>query len=239
MKLIIIASGSKSNAALVEHDGAAVLIDCGVSRRALVTALCENGLSEQNLKAVFVTHSHSDHVCGLATLHKHLNIPFLSAADVDLCQPMPEPFEDFGFKVSAFDCSHDVRCVGYKITCAGKSVCIATDTGVVTDGIRDALLGCETVVIESNHDIDMLRFGSYPPSLKSRIMSDKGHLSNKDCAELLCYLASNGLRRAVLAHLSENNNTPLVAKSTARERLDTFGFDVELIAAAPGVIVEI
>lgn len=239
MKLIIIASGSKSNAALVEHDGAAVLIDCGVSRRALVTALSDYGLTEEDLKAVFVTHSHSDHVGGLATLHKHLNIPFLSGADVALCQPLTEPFEDYGFKVSAFECSHDVSCVGYKITCAGKSVCIATDTGIVTDGIRSALAGCETVVIESNHDVDMLRFGPYPPSLKSRIASDKGHLSNKDCAEFLCYLADKGLHRAVLAHLSENNNTPLVAKATAREQLEKYGFDVELITAAPGVTVEI
>lgn len=239
MKLIIIASGSKSNAALVEHDGAAVLIDCGVSHKTLKTALADHGLSEENLKAVFITHNHSDHVKGLPSVHKQLNIPFLSASGVDLCDDMTVPFEDYGFKVSAFRCSHDVSCVGYKITCGEKTVCIATDTGIVTDDIKTALEGCETVVIESNHDLEMLKYGPYPLPLKQRIASDKGHLSNTDCAKLLTHLANCGLRRAVLAHLSENNNTPLIAKATAREQLEKYGFEVELVVAAPGVEIEI
>lgn len=239
MKLIIIASGSKSNAALVLQDSAAVLIDCGVSRRTLVTALARFDLTEQNIKAVFVTHSHSDHTKGIPALKKHLDVPFLSAVDVDLCDSMDGDCTVGNFTVSAYSCSHDVPCVGYKITCAGKSVCIATDTGVVTDEIRDALDGCETVVIESNHDAEMLRFGPYPFPLKERIASKHGHLSNADCAKFLCYLASRGLKRAVLAHLSENNNTPLLARATARDELAKYGFEPDLVIAEPDTVVEI
>jgi len=241
MRLIVIDSSSKQNATVIEMGGNALLFDCGVSRKHLLCELECRGISEKDIKAVFVTHDHSDHTKGLSSLQKHLNVPYLSGSGVPFCEPMTSPWSQYGFTVSFFDCSHDTPCVGYKITCGDKSVCIATDTGVITDSIKNALIGCQTVMIESNHDLDMLMFGHYPPSLKSRIASPVGHLSNADCAKFLTYLAAHGkLKRALLAHLSENNNTPLVAKSACREALSAYGFDdIEIICAASGVEIEI
>lgn len=240
MRLIIIDSSSKQNAALVEKNGAAVLIDCGVSLKALKTALADIGLTEECIKAVFITHSHSDHIKGLPALSKLLNVPFYSAVDIELCQRIYDTVTEGEFSVTPFRCSHDVPCVGYRIESGEKTVCIATDTGKITSETECAFEGCDVAMIESNHDIDMLRFGHYPPSLKSRILADTGHLSNSDCAKFVTALASRGLPKAVLAHISENNNTPLVAKKTTLDSLAKYGFcDTEVITANKGVIIEV
>lgn len=234
LRLIIVSSGSKSNAAIIEKDGNALLIDCGVSFRALKTALSKFGIPVPALKGALITHTHSDHVKGIPTVSKAVAIPFYSAVNVEGCTLFEGELLLGGFAVTAFRCSHDVPCCGYKIVCGDKSVCIATDTGRVTDETLNALIGASTVVLESNHDTDMLKSGPYPFVLKQRILSDCGHLSNKDCAKTLAHLACHGLRRAVLAHLSEHNNTPLIARACAVSELKKYGFDdVEVIAASP------
>ena len=200
MKLTVISSGSRANAAVIQNEGEALLIDCGVSLRALKAALFTCGVGVGDITAVFVTHSHTDHTRGHAALRAAAAAPFYSAADVDMCVPFSGSIRAGGFTVDAFECSHDVPCVGYKITCGKSELCIATDTGRVTDGMRRALSGCKTVVIESNHDVDMLKCGRYPQNVKTRILSDRGHLSNRDCARFLTELAQLGLEHAVLAH---------------------------------------
>ena len=162
-------------------------------------------------------------------------MPFYSGADIGFCEKLEDTLCLDGFEITPVICSHDVDCCGYRIQMDETSFCIATDTGVVTPCLLSALEGCSVVMLESNHDIDMLKTGPYPPQLKSRILSDFGHLSNKDCAKTLCYLASKGtLKKAILAHLSENNNTPLIAKSETRTELMKYGFDdVEIYAAEP------
>ena len=233
-RLIIIASGSKNNAAIIENNGKTILIDCGVSLRSLCTVLSRYGLDKTSLQAVFVTHSHSDHTKNLATLKKNLDVPFYSGVCVDMCDGFCSPVLLDGFEVQAFRLSHDVPCCGYKISFDGKSICIATDTGVITDEMLENLTGSETVVLESNHDEQMLKFGPYPPNLKARILSECGHLSNKDCAKTLAYLASKGMKKAVLAHISEHNNTQLLAKATTKDELLKYGFDsVEVYTAQP------
>lgn len=241
MKLIIIASGSKSNAAVIENNGAAVLVDCGVTLKTLKSGLAKAGLSLESLCGVFVTHSHSDHIKGLPVIRRAVSAPFYSGTDVMLCQRFDVQIRTGEFCVQAFECSHDVPCVGYKISCAGKSICIATDTGTVTQPMRSAFYGCENIMLESNHDIDMLKGGFYSASLKSRIMSDRGHLSNSDCAGFITELAGFGLRRAVLAHLSENNNTPLLARASAEQSLARFApqYSVSVYPASPGLILEL
>ena len=241
MRLIIIASGSKANAAVIEHNGAAVLIDCGVTLKALKSGLLSAGLSVSSLGAVLVTHSHSDHIKGLAALRRAVDIPFYSGVGVYDCQRFDGTLPVGDFSVTAFECSHDVPCVGYKITAGGKTVCIATDTGTVTPAMRDAFYGCENVMIESNHDIDMLKSGFYPAQLKARILSPCGHLSNTDCAKFVTELAGGGLKRAVLAHLSENNNTPLLARAATEQRLAQClpGARIEVYPASAGLTLDL
>lgn len=239
-KLIIVSSGSKSNAAIIRSDSGALLVDCGVSMRTLKAALDKCGILQTELKAAVITHSHSDHTKGIATVKKNMGIPFYSAVEVDGCIRFEGSLTVGDITVEPFACSHDVDCVGYKISCGDRSVCIATDTGVVTDDTLNALMGVSTVVLESNHDVDMLRSGPYPLSLKHRILSCDGHLSNADCAKTLAHLASCGLRCAVLAHISEHNNTPLMARACAVSELNKYGFDeVEVIPASDMLEIEI
>lgn len=240
MKLVIIESGSKQNAALIIKGGKSLLVDCGISMKRLKTALDFEGLSTQNVVAALITHSHSDHVKGMDSVKKQTGIPFYSCADVEGCEKLDSYTEIDGFEITGFCLSHDVDCCGYKISADGKTVCFVTDTGVVTDEALNAMTGISTVVLESNHDEEMLRYGNYPYPLKQRILSDNGHLSNKTCAKTLAYLASKGLERAVLAHLSENNNTPLTARNCAKCELEKYGFDnVEVLDAKPMLEIEI
>ena len=241
MKLIIIASGSSANAAVIENDDAAVLIDCGVTLKTLKSGLRQAGLGLENLCAVFVTHSHSDHIKGLPVIHRAVDVPFYSGTDVMMCSKFDGQIRTKDFDVQTFECSHDVPCVGYKISCGEKSICIATDTGTVTQSMRSAFYGCENIMLESNHDIDMLKSGFYSASLKSRIISDRGHLSNADCARFVTELAGFGLRRVVLAHLSENNNTPLLARASTEQCLARFAPQnhVSVYPASPGLSLEL
>ena len=235
-RLLIAASGSKANATLVELDGRRILIDCGLTYKALSSAT-----DISKIDAVFITHSHSDHVKGLAVLRKHIDVPFYSAVDIEGCTQMTEDNKVSGMTVKSFKCCHDVPCVGYRIEAEGRAVAVATDTGCVCPDTLAGLEGADTVMLECNHDIDMLRYGPYHPQLKQRIMSDNGHLSNPDCASVLCYLCNSGTSRAVLAHLSETNNTPLCAKKTVREALEKYGFcdKLDVVVANAGIEVEI
>ena len=224
-KLLIAASGSKANATLVIHNDKAVLIDCGTSYKALCEALGSAGLSPSDIAAVLVTHSHSDHTKGLATFSKKLSVPFYSGVDICGCEKFCGGLDMCGMHITPFCCSHDVDCVGYKISADGKTLAVATDTGIVTDCMLSELTGCDAVMLECNHDTEMLRCGPYPYQLKQRIASTEGHLSNTDCAKTLTHLAVNGTKTAVLAHLSETNNTPLVAMHTVRNELSKYGLE--------------
>lgn len=240
MRLTVIASGSSGNASVIRHNDAAVLIDCGVTLTRLKAGLEAEGLSLSDLDAVFFTHSHSDHVSGKAVLRRATDAPFYSAVELDGCE-RSDGWRVGDMEITAFECSHDVPCAGYKIKADGRAVCVATDTGVVTEAMRAACHGCESVMIESNHDPEMLRFGPYPPQLKRRIASPFGHLSNPDCAAFILELANDGLRQAVLAHLSEHNNTPILAKNAAWSRLSRYGLEneVALSIAEPGLSLEL
>ena len=235
-RLCTLYSGSKGNAAYLETPTARILIDAGKNARTLTTSLHDIGVDVDTIDAIFITHEHTDHVSALEVLTKKHRIPvymlynsalrFKDTQPQALCSCLQirekAPFSEVigGVTVTAFETPHDSRAsVGYRFEfCDGDhTVCIgyATDIGYITEEIRAGLTGCEAVVLESNHDEQMLMDGPYPYDLKLRIRSNRGHLSNADSASLAADLAAHGTRAFLLAHLSEENNDPTLALDEA------------------------
>lgn len=243
MKVISLYSGSSGNCTLIEAGESTVLVDAGGSARALVTALERIGSSILRVTDIFITHEHGDHTHALSTLlKKHpcrvhitdpsanaLHIPDNCLLDACLCRHGTEFTYDLGeLHIDAFPVPHDsYACVGYKFTYRGASVGIVTDIGYVTQTVYDCLCGCHAVMIEANHDREMVRCGSYPAALKARILSGGGHLSNDDCAEISGAWARQGTKKLLLAHLSEENNTPEIALRTVKAATDPYGVEVK------------
>lgn len=256
-KFCTLASGSRGNSTYVSTSGGDILVDVGISYKALNTAISDCGCNIENLRAVAITHTHTDHIIGLKTFLKNQRVPLICSAETlkyltdgnylppdvtvyTVCDGSVENFGDVAVKF--FKTSHDAAgSGGYVITAPdGKRSAICTDLGVVTDTVKQNLLGCDTVLIESNHDVEMLRRGPYPAQLKLRILSETGHLSNNDCAAILPDLLKNGTKRIVLGHISGENNTPLLALSTSRTSLLNAGakqdYDYILTAAKPKTV---
>ena len=243
MKLSVYASGSSGNCLLLSSGRSHILIDAGISKRRIEQSLALSGLSMREIGGVLITHEHSDHISGLKMLIKYYSVPVYAPRTVANrlrgCLPeaepylhvipVNEPFEIGDLSVTAFHTPHDTdESVGYRIE-GGGVFALATDMGHVTEEVFDALSGADTVLIESNHDEEMLRYGPYPVYLKRRILSDSGHLSNACCADLARKLALGGTRQIILGHLSRENNSPAIAMSAARE--STAGLPVELYCA--------
>ncbi len=230
-QIITLYSGSGGNSVYIRAAQTAILIDAGKSARTLCHSLREIGADIGNINAVFVTHDHHDHTSALEIIAKHHSIPIhmtdISAACFDrypdsavhasLVRHEPEFSVTVGeLTVQSFRTPHDSRMsVGYRITFEDeggiRAFGVATDIGHVTEEIRTGLLGCEAVVLEANHDVNMLMEGPYPYELKKRIRSSKGHLSNHDSALFAAELAAGGTKAFLLAHLSEENNDPSLA----------------------------
>lgn len=257
-RLRVLYSGSDGNAALLESGNDAVLIDAGKNARALTAALIAADCPPERLSAVFLTHDHRDHTAALSVFLKHHPLPvhttercaaaLLSRAGGAGLFPYlvthPPIFSvQIGpFCISSFETLHDTPgSVGYRIHIApgecAHDVGYVTDTGCVTEQILAALLGCEAAVIECNHDEEMLMTGPYPPELKQRIVSARGHLSNAACAAFAAKLAPSGLKRLLLAHLSKTNNTPELALAEVAAALH--GTGVSIHVAAPDRITEL
>lgn len=246
-------SGSSGNCSLVKGgvcaSGGALLIDAGVSCRAILAALEQANILPRQLSGILITHEHVDHIKGLAVFTKRFKTPVYASLEVlEYLQdggyispdcPLYElssPMEVGGMLVTPFDTPHDsVHSLGFRIdTPKGSSIGVATDLGTVTDQVRAGLIGCDVAMLESNYDNTMLECSSYPYYLKRRIMSGKGHLDNLDCAGELAELVKLGSRRFVLCHLSRENNIPELALQTVYARLAEEGIaatDFELQAA--------
>ena len=245
MRISVIASGSSGNCLLLSDNNTNILIDVGISMRRVQAFLLQSACSWRELDGVLITHEHSDHICGLETVLKRTDVPVyaphtianrlrgrLPMIEDKLCViPVGENFPVGNLSVRAFHTPHDTdESVGYRVE--GSAVfSLATDMGRVTDEIREALTGSDAVLIESNHDLQMLRDGPYPFPLKRRILSSHGHLSNTDCAQLALHLAEHGTKDIILGHLSRENNRPEIALRTVSEALGAI--PVRLCCAPP------
>ena len=237
MRLTTLASSSSGNCTLVSQDSTHVLIDAGISFKRICEGLHSVDLSPADLSAVLVTHAHTDHTSGLKIMCKNIGarihatsyalgaIEGLFAAETETGEVAPASAIDIGgLEISAFETSHDSPgSVGYCITYNSKKLVFATDLGIVTQAVLDAAAGAELAVIEANHDRTMVKTGRYPPSLKRRILSEVGHLSNLACGDFAARIVQSGTRRLVLAHLSLENNTPELAFRDVSAALEKSG----------------
>ena len=230
----ILASGSEGNCLLVSGGDVHILVDAGISARRITTGLAALGLSPRDVTAVLLTHEHSDHVSGVATLTKQHRLPLYAsrgtaqalcakvshAADVLRIVPREGSFELGDTRITVFPTSHDAaESIDFRFDRGGAALGVLTDTGFVTPEAERALQGVDLLVLESNHDEEWLLSGPYPYYLKQRILGDRGHLSNHAAALLAQRMAAAGTRQFVLAHLSRENNTPERARQTMAQAL--------------------
>jgi phosphoribosyl 1,2-cyclic phosphodiesterase len=232
LRVCLLASGSKGNAVYVESRESSLLIDAGLSARELKSRLALLGRDGESLDGLLVTHEHSDHCRGLGPLARSCRLPVFVQTETRQALPNPGRLDDLrefdgaeaftwrDLQIDPFPLTHDaVAPVGYTINTAEGKIGIATDLGIATRLVFERLKGCRVLILESNHDEEMLRDGPYPWHLKQRIRSNHGHLSNTASAHLLQSLLWDGLEAVFLAHLSETNNHPGLAESCAKEIL--------------------
>ncbi len=235
-------SSSSGNSIYVTDDTTHILIDCGAPVRYIEKCLARLGINPDELSGLFITHAHSDHVAAAGTLSKKYNIPIfateetfsLSGRYLSSVSRKSARIISAGddiiigdMVVHAFSLSHDIGgAISYTIKDRETKFGIATDSGYVSDEILENLSDCESVIVEANHDVDMLLSGPYPYPLKKRILSDVGHLSNVLCGELCVKLAVSGTKSFWLGHLSEKNNTPDIAYRAVHQILTDNGYSV-------------
>jgi phosphoribosyl 1,2-cyclic phosphodiesterase len=248
-----LASSSSGNAAFLATDRTRLLIDAGIGRREMAKRLAAIGEDLSEIDAVLVTHEHCDHVAGLAAIarfcfqrqSRHLAVfttertaPYLEWGE---CVPVIHTFQaGCGFTIGDFDIAsftipHDaVDPVGYTVRADGVKVAIATDLGYIPDSLRVHFRNTDVLMLESNHDLEMLRVGPYPWSVKQRVMSRRGHLSNEVTADFIRKDLDSRVSTVILGHLSEHNNHPELVRRAGYEALDRRSLFTQLFVAEPG-----
>ena len=235
MRLCSIASGSSGNCIYVGSEEAHVLVDVGISGKSIEKGLNSLDLTGKDVDGIVITHEHSDHIKGAGIISRKYDIPIFANVKTwcamkdklgDIKDSNMKVFEnDRSYSledliIRPFSISHDASdAVGYNFYAENEKMSIATDIGMITDNIRRHLYKSKLVVLESNYDPNMLMMGSYPYSLKKRVMSDTGHLSNEDAAKFCIDLVKEGTERILLAHLSKENNFPELAYETSKSIL--------------------
>lgn len=235
-------SGSSGNSIFISSQNSRILIDAGLSGKTIEKALKDIGEKPENLDGIFITHEHVDHVKGVGVLSRRYDIPVyaneltwkgmagtigeIKAHNIKLIDNGYINFKDmdiFNFKIP-----HDaVSPSGYSICCGNKKACVATDLGHFSKEVRSALMDSDVILIESNHDVEMLKVGPYPYPLKRRILSNIGHLSNEDCGKAILDLLDRKHKKIILGHLSKTNNYPELAYQTVFNVLTENGIQID------------
>ncbi len=246
MRVAFLGSGSSGNCAVIQAGKTAVLLDAGLTRRQTKRRLGLLGLGLEDLSGAFLTHEHTDHVAGITDLINTIGFPVHATEGTEHGARLPGPlFADIrrvrggrevvlgDLFVRTVSIPHDgAEPVCYVFSdAAGARIGIATDLGYLSPEVFEALGGCDVIGLEFNHDVDMLRIGPYTPRLKARILGNQGHLSNEQAAAGLQTLIGPRTRQVVLLHLSEQNNTPVLAGEAARVCLEKTGADIEIAVA--------
>lgn len=227
-------SGSRGNCALVQANGLNILLDAGYYYKQIITRLADFNVTPADIDAIVLTHEHSDHIAALPYLTRGHNTAIYAPKEICNCVtqrtycsevlPISGSFLLGDVTVDTYRCSHDsIACLGYKFTVDNESIASVTDTGRADDLLTEFLAPCKAIMLESNHDVNMLKNGPYPYPLKRRILSDMGHLSNEQTAQALKTLKGTNVTQIILAHLSEHNNTKEIAFNTAVEALSAVG----------------
>lgn len=233
VKFLSLSSGSNGNSYFFGNDDCGLLVDAGIGIRTLKQRLEKGGIGLDAVRMILVTHDHTDHVRGLASVAKRLSVPIYATSVLhnalmrrrdmegvlDGCKRILRPgmeMSSCGFAFTAFEVPHDAtQTLGYNIVLPdGKKVVMMTDLGRVPMTAMEYCREADYVIIESNYDMDMLIHGSYPPELKARVMSDSGHLCNELCGSVIREFLHPGLKEVFLCHLSNDNNTPEIALKT-------------------------
>lgn len=257
----VIGSGSKGNSAIVENvfDGRGVLVDCGICKRDVFAYAAAAGFDMGNLGAILVTHDHSDHVSKTGVIVRGLRregipmyaLPEVASATAQLDEvahlvdvraiAAGEPFEAAGMRICPIWTSHDAAAsCGFRFeTGDGDALGFATDTGFATEDMLRSLRDVRILAIESNHDVRILREGPYPRYLQDRILSDSGHLSNDQAADVVRQVAGARLEKVIAMHLSEHNNLPSLARGALEGALADAGVAAKVLVASQRMLVSV
>lgn len=236
IRLCSLSSGSSGNCVFVGNDNSGVLVDCGVSGKEILGNLNNIGVCSSTIKAIVVTHEHSDHIRSVGIISRKLGIPIYAnintwnsmAESIGAVKPeniryfsVGEELEIEGIGIKSYSIPHDAADpVGFCFFEGNRKVSIATDLGYFSDTVKENISGSDMVMLESNHDIEMLKVGRYPYFLKRRILSEHGHLSNEAAGDAVYELLQTGVREVLLGHLSKENNFPELAYETVKGILE-------------------
>ncbi|MHC1719409.1 MAG: MBL fold metallo-hydrolase [Clostridiaceae bacterium] len=234
-------SGSSGNSIFVSSGKTRLLIDAGLPGKSIENALGQIGHTAADIDGIFVTHEHIDHTKGVGVLSRKYDIPiYANASTWDAIKGSIGKIKEHNIKifegavsindmeVNGFSISHDAVCpTGYSISAGKKKACIATDLGFFSEEVKANIEDADIVLLESNHDVEMLKFGPYPYVLKRRILSNIGHLSNNDCGEAIVSIMNHKFKNIILGHLSKTNNYPELAYQTVVNILWDNGIDTD------------
>ncbi len=249
MKITVLGSGSKGNSTLIEIENTKILIDIGFSYRALKEKLSTINVNPKDINYIFITHDHRDHIYGLSVFLKMYNpVLYMSKKIADIyfdddyknIRYLCDVMEIEGIKISSIPTSHDATdSSGFVFEYKKESLVYITDTGYIPERLLTKIKNKTYYIIESNHDVDMLLNGSYPPYLQKRIYGDSGHLSNELCGMYLSKIIGTKTKKIVLAHLSEENNSRAIALDTVNDKISELPKTYEICCASQSEVLEV